>query len=72
MKKFQLKLVSERFVTIAAENEDQLLKKIEEAQTKEMRDLVGQSEWWTDTITEMPDELDAELVLQDGKFWSSN
>jgi len=72
MIKFQLKLVAERFITISAENEEQLLKKVEQMETTELRTLAGYPEWEVESVSDMPDELEAELVLQDGKLWTSN
>ena len=72
MKKFQLKLVAERFITVTAESEERLLRKLETMNSKELRDVVGLPEWNVDQVSDMPQELDAELLLDDGKFWTSN
>lgn len=70
MKKFQLKLVSEKFVTISVENEDELMKTIEKIHSNELRNLAGLPEWDVHGVTEMPEEIEADVVLADGKMWS--
>lgn len=72
MKKFQLRLVAEKFVTVSAESEEQLLRKVETMNSKEFREIIGLPEWDVDQVSEMPQELESELLLDNGKFWSSN
>lgn len=70
MKKFQLKLIAEKFVTVSAVSEDELLKKIEGMSSREIRDLVGLPEYDVDNVAEMPAELEPDLLLHEGKLWS--
>lgn len=70
MKKFQLKLVSEKFVTISVENEDELMKTIERIHSNELRDLAGVPEWDVVNVDRMPDEITTDVVLADGKIWT--
>lgn len=72
MKKFQVKLVSEKFMTISAESEERLLQKLESMQTSELRIIAGQPEWSVDTVSDMAAELEPELVLVDDRFYVEN
>lgn len=72
VKKFQVKLVAEKFITVACENEDELLKKLEKMESSEMRNFAGYPEWNAENLDEMPKEMEVELVLQDDRFWASN
>jgi hypothetical protein len=70
VKKFQVKLVAEKFIVVSAHSEDELLKKLEDMPTKELRDLAGYPEWEPDNVSDMPEELESQVVLHEGKFWS--